>query len=294
MEHIVPFCSFCATTVVFFCSKGHTQWTSPVLIYLLLTNTSHNPTTKYPFKVDAAIQIKAATFPFDVAVAHLELGGGVGGAPGLVQHCVVEAGVAPAPGVFFLPLLLLLIIITWAIGEDVCSCSNNRHVSKPLSSKTHSTEIILLILFNWPTSFLVLHRELVWCICEQTQHFSACCCLQHGFWQTVRQRLPESERSAAAGASSVHTWDFPSPAAQQRKRCQAWLAPRSPQIKTNLARLLYLRVNMITAGSDLCSFYNFQITNKGNSVFWIFSSFFWGLMTERVRDKIRTIINALL
>lgn len=33
------------------------------------------------------------TFPFDVSVAHLELGGGVGCAPGLVQNRVVEAGV---------------------------------------------------------------------------------------------------------------------------------------------------------------------------------------------------------
>lgn len=32
-----------------------------------------------------------------MAVTHLELGGGVGGTPGLVQDCVVEAGVTPFP-----------------------------------------------------------------------------------------------------------------------------------------------------------------------------------------------------
>lgn len=40
---------------------------------------------------------KLTTFPFDIAVTHLMLGGGVGGPPAIVQDCVVEAGVAPSP-----------------------------------------------------------------------------------------------------------------------------------------------------------------------------------------------------
>lgn len=40
-----------------------------------------------------------------MAVTHLELGGGVGGAPGLVQDRVVEAGVTLPPGVFLLAII---------------------------------------------------------------------------------------------------------------------------------------------------------------------------------------------
>lgn len=57
------------------------------------------------------MRTEASTFPFDVAVAHLELAGGVGGAPGLVQDCVVEAGVTTAPQDLFLTFLFLLLII---------------------------------------------------------------------------------------------------------------------------------------------------------------------------------------
>lgn len=50
------------------------------------------------------------TFPFDVSVAHLELGGGVGCAPGLVQNRVVEAGV---------PQLRAFLVRAWAVAEGV-------------------------------------------------------------------------------------------------------------------------------------------------------------------------------
>lgn len=52
------------------------------------------------------------TFPFDLSVAHLELGGGVGCTPGLVQNRVVEAGV---------PQLHAFLIAVWAIAVDICS-----------------------------------------------------------------------------------------------------------------------------------------------------------------------------
>lgn len=53
------------------------------------------------------------TFPFDISVTHLELGGGVGCAPGLVQDRVVEAGV---------PQLHTFLVPAWSIGEDVGFC----------------------------------------------------------------------------------------------------------------------------------------------------------------------------
>lgn len=62
-------------------------------------------------QVRPCMRTEASTFPFDVAVAHLELAGGVGGAPGLVQDCVVEAGVTTAPQALFLTFLFLLLLI---------------------------------------------------------------------------------------------------------------------------------------------------------------------------------------
>lgn len=53
---------------------------------------------------------RSLTFPFDVAVTHLELGGGVARAPGLVQDRVVEARV-PQPHSFLVPAR--------SIAEDV-------------------------------------------------------------------------------------------------------------------------------------------------------------------------------
>lgn len=52
------------------------------------------------------------TFPFDLSVAHLELGGGVGCTPGLVHNCVVEAWVLQ---------LHVFLIAVWAIAVDICS-----------------------------------------------------------------------------------------------------------------------------------------------------------------------------
>lgn len=52
------------------------------------------------------------TFPFDLSVAHLELGAGVGCTPGLVQNRVVEAGVLQ---------LLAFLVAVWAIAVDICS-----------------------------------------------------------------------------------------------------------------------------------------------------------------------------
>lgn len=117
------------------------------------------------------------TFPFDVSVAHLELGGGVGCAPGLVQDRVVEAGV-PQPRAF--------LVLVWAIAEDVRS--SPRHLTERLRPTTRS---------------MFLRRE------SETFRRSSVV--------TVRQQmLPESERSAPAGAKTGHTSASPSPAAQSQ------------------------------------------------------------------------------
>lgn len=107
-----------------------------------------------------------------MAVAHLQLGGGVGGAPGLVQDCVVEAGVTPSPRVFLRETQVFLIII-WTIRKDVCSCLT-RDISQQFDSVNrahvnvfHSIWSKECRFIDWPTSFWALFWRLVWCVCER-------------------------------------------------------------------------------------------------------------------------------
>lgn len=117
------------------------------------------------------------TFPFDVSVAHLELGGGVGCAPGLVQNRVVEAGV---------PQLRALLIPVWAIAEDVCSSPRRLTERLPRLRPTTGSK------FLWTKS----------------DTFS-----RSGVETVHKQTPPESERSAPAGANTGHASESPSPAA---------------------------------------------------------------------------------